>query len=228
MNTVIIVAGGSGTRMAASMKKQYLLLGGMPILQRTLDAFVNNSSIDRICLVVPEEDIAFCNNNIIKKIEAKKKIDVTAGGVERQQSAYNGLIYYNDHCDDDIILIHDGVRPLIDQRDIDACIKGAEKYGSAIIGIPAFDTIKKINSEREIETTLERDTIWLAQTPQAFKYKILTKAYKNAIEKKISGTDDSSLVELVGEKVKIIEGQRSNLKITTKEDLAVAEILVKY
>lgn len=228
MNTVIVVAGGSGTRMAASMKKQYLLLGGMPILQRTLDAFVNNSSIDRICLVVPEEDIAFCNNNIIKKIEAKKKIDVTAGGVERQQSAYNGLIYYNDHCDDDIILIHDGVRPLIDQRDIDACIKGAEKYGSAIIGIPAFDTIKKINSEREIETTLERDTIWLAQTPQAFKYKILTKAYKNAIEKKISGTDDSSLVELVGEKVKIIEGQRSNLKITTKEDLAVAEILVKY
>lgn len=228
MNTVIIVAGGSGTRMAALMKKQYLPLGGVPILQRTLDVFVNSNSIDRICLVVPEEDILFCNNNIIKKIDTKKKIAVTAGGIERQQSAYNGLTYYNDHCDDDIILIHDGVRPLIDQRDIDACVKGAEKYGSAIIGIPAFDTIKKINCEEYIETTLERDTIWLAQTPQAFKYKILTKAYKNAIEKKISGTDDSALVELIGEKIKIIEGRRSNLKITTKEDMAIAETLLKY
>lgn len=228
MNTVIVVAGGSGTRMDAPMKKQYLLLDGVPILRRTIDAFVFNNSIDRVCLVVPEEDILFCNDNILKKYSTKKKITVTAGGVERQQSAYNGLTYYNDHCDDDIILIHDGVRPLIDQRDIDACVKGAEKYGSAIIGIPAFDTIKKINSDANVENTLERETIWMAQTPQAFKYKILIKAYNNALEKKISGTDDSSLVELIGEKVKIIEGRRSNIKITTKEDMAIAETLIKY
>lgn len=228
MNTVIVVAGGSGTRMNSPMKKQYLPLGGVPILQRTLDAFVYNNSIDRICLVVPAEDIPYCNENILKKYKTNKMITVTAGGVERQQSAYNGLRCFDDYCDDDIILVHDGVRPLIDQSDIDACIKGAEKYGSAIIGIPAFDTIKKINREKDIETTLKRETVWLAQTPQAFKYKILIKAYNYALEKKISGTDDSSLVEHIGEKVKMIEGRRSNIKITTKEDMAVAEILIKY
>ncbi len=227
MNTAIIVAGGSGSRMNISVRKQYLDLLGIPVLKRTLDVFIGCERIDRICLVVPKEDIPYCNENILKTFGSVKSITIVAGGIERQQSVYNGIASYNDFMDNDIVLIHDGVRPFIGQHDVEACINGAEQHGAAILAIPAFDTIKKTGCENFIENTLDRKNIWLAQTPQAFKYEIIINAHNYAITNNIAGTDDSSLVELTGEKVKIIEGRRSNIKITTREDMIIAEALIK-
>lgn len=229
MNTAIIVAGGSGTRMNTSVKKQYLPLLGISVLRRTLDTFNSCEDIDRICLVVPEEDIPYCNENVLNKLKSVKDIFLVAGGHERQQSVYKGITFYEDSGENDIIVIHDGVRPLISNNAIKSCINGAKEYGASIIAVPAFDTIKKSGSENYIEKTLNRKHIWLAQTPQAFKYRIIKKAHDYAIKNKIQGTDDASIVELIGVRVKLITGCRTNIKITTNEDLIIAEALInKY
>lgn len=227
MNTAIIVAGGSGTRMNHSVRKQYLSLDGIPVLKRTLDTFACCDVIDRICLVVPEEDIDYCNEKILILSESRKPIRVVAGGVERQQSVYNGITSYDDFKENDILIIHDGVRPFIGLAEIEKCIHAAIEYDASITAIPAVDTIKQTGPDNFIDTTIDRKNIWLAQTPQAFKYKLLITAHNHAIENGITGTDDSSLVEMTGGKVKIIEGQRSNIKITTQEDLIIAEALVR-
>lgn len=227
MNTVIVVAGGSGTRMKMPLKKQYLHLGGAPILQHTLKAFDTAGSVDRICLVVPGEDISYCQKIIFDDVAFSKEIHITAGGRERQESSYNGLRFFNDHNEDDIIIIHDGVRPLVSHDEIESSIAGAEKYGAAIIAVPAYDTIKKVNRDKMIESTPDRETIWHALTPQAFKYRLLNDAYRYARENKITGTDDASLVEMAGRKVRVIEGQRSNIKITTREDIDIAEVFLR-
>ena len=226
MNTAVIVAGGSGTRMKADVRKQYLVLKGLPVLRRTLEVFSACSAIDRICLVVPEDDVLYCREQIVEQPTVLNNIYVTSGGDERQQSVFNGLSFFNDFAGDDIVVIHDGVRPFVSGCEIKASVTAAIKYGAAIIAIPAFDTIKQSGKDDFIEKTLQREKIWLAQTPQTFQYNVIHKAHLDAIETGIQGTDDASLVELTGIKVKLIEGQRNNLKITTSEDLKLADSLI--
>ncbi len=226
MITVVIVAGGSGTRMKADVRKQYLLVNGVPVLRRTLEIFEACSIIDRICLVVPEEDVRYCVEAIVEQPTLLKAVYVTNGGLERQQSVFNGLSFFDDYENDDIVIIHDGVRPFVTESEIIASVKGAEEFGAAIIAVPAFDTIKESTADGFIIKTHQREKIWLAQTPQAFQYKVIHNAHLNATDKCIEGTDDASLVERMGIKVRLIEGNRNNLKITTNEDLKLAEYLL--
>ncbi len=220
----VIVAGGQGLRMNHALKKQYIPLNQRPILFHTLRSFCKYRGIHGICLVVPQEDMDFCRQNIVSSF-ADSHIVITAGGKERQHSVYNGL--YEINADkDDLVLIHDGVRPFVSSELISACIDGALKNGTCIPAIPAFDTLKQTDDSGYIKKTLDRKRIWLAQTPQAFKYGIIKTAHDIAYRDGFIGTDDASLLERLNIPVKIIAGSRLNIKITDPEDLALAEAIL--
>ena len=223
--SAIIVAAGKGIRMDDNVRKQYLLLDDRPLISHTIEVFDECSIIDEIFLVVPEEDFVFCNENILNQQNFQKKVSLVPGGARRQDSVYNGLLAIDNIIDDSIVVIHDGVRPFIRSEQLTECITCATDYDACIFGIPAYDTLKRVNSSGFIENTIERNTIWLAQTPQAFKYNLIRRAHENALRAGIKGTDDAMLVELLETKVKIINGSRCNVKITTKEDLLLARAL---
>jgi len=225
MVSTIIVAAGKGVRMDDKERKQYLSLDGRPLVSHTIKLFDECNIIDEIFLVVPEEDFEFCNENILNQQNFQKKVSLVPGGVERQDSVYNGLLAI-DNIDDSIVVIHDGVRPFIRSEQLSECISCATDYDACIFGIPAYDTLKKVNSSGFIEDTIERKDIWLAQTPQAFKYNLIRRAHENARRAAITGTDDAMLVELLGIKVKVIRGSRCNVKITAKEDLLLAKAIM--
>lgn len=221
----IIVAAGKGVRMNDPVRKQYHSLAGLPIIVHTLRVFDTSKMISQIFLVVPEDDLEFCRAKIIIQANPVKRITLVAGGPVRQASVYNGLQAI--HPDAGIVVIHDGVRPFVSHRQLEACIVGAMKWGACILGIPAYDTLKRVTATGTIIETLERDSIWLAQTPQAFRYDLIQKAHEQARQKGYTGTDDASLVELLGVEVKILNGTRNNIKITNMEDLDRARILLE-
>jgi 2-C-methyl-D-erythritol 4-phosphate cytidylyltransferase len=221
----IIVAAGKGIRMSNTVRKQYIALDGIPMLSRTLSVFDRCDRIDRIIMAVPEDDIDYCRNEIIPAANMKKEAILVIGGARRQDSVYNSLKAIEE--DDGIILIHDGVRPFVNPEHLVVCIDGAKKHGACILGIPAFDTVKHVNAKNEIIETQKRDTLWLAQTPQAFQLKLIKKAHEIAKQEGFSGTDDASLVERLGEVVKIMPGSRNNIKITNQEDLKLARALLQ-
>ena len=221
----IIVAAGKGMRMKKSVRKQYMALDGVPILRHTLTIFDRCRAVNQIILVAPKEDIRFCQNEILMPAKFQKSVKLVAGGPERQDSVYNGLQLVAP--DDGIVVIHDGVRPFVKQEQLVACIKGATEFGACIIGIPAFDTIKQVNVKNEIVQTHQRESLWLAQTPQAFRAKLISRAHQVAKQDRFIGTDDASLVERLGHAVKIIPGSRSNIKITSQEDLELARAILR-
>jgi len=223
--SAIIAAGGRGTRMNLDVNKVYIEVGGSMILARTLLAFENCPSIDEIILVVNSLDIPFCTKNIIEKYKMTKIKSVVAGGNERQQSVWNGLREVSRECD--IVVIHDGARPFISQEHINKSIEYADTYGAACVAVPVKDTIKTVNGEGFIDMTLKRSTLWAVQTPQTFRYSIIAKAHEKAQEEGFTGTDDASLVERLGCRVKIVEGSYENIKITTREDLIIAEAIAR-
>jgi len=225
MADAVIVAAGKGVRMNRPTPKQYIDLGGIPILLRTLLAFEKCVSIDKIILVVPEADIKFCNERIINPSEIRKKIITVAGGPERQASVYNGLLAVDEKKN--IVVIHDGVRPFVSPSIIEECIREAVLNGACILGVPASDTLKLADDSGCIKKTLERDSVWLAQTPQAFEYSLIKRAHEKAGKEGFTGTDDALLVERLGERVRIIKGSINNIKITTPEDLSLARAMLK-
>ena len=224
MVSAIIVAAGKGVRMNDTIRKQYLDLAGLPILAHSVMTFDSCDLIDHIFLAVPKEDIEYCLKNILASLELKNKIDLIPGGPRRQDSVYNGLQALKKETS--IVVIHDGVRPFIQPGNLSSCILGAKDSGACIIGIAAGDTIKRVGKSGLIEKTLARDGIWLAQTPQAFQYELIIKAHEKARKDGYSGTDDALLVERLGINVRIISGSKSNIKITTQEDLAVAKAML--
>ncbi len=225
MNIALIVAGGSGLRMQASVRKQFLELSGKPVIAHTLLAFDRSSHIDRIILVLPQEDMAMVNRDILPQLGLSKPVGLVAGGSQRQASVYNGLKSLD--LNDKIVVIHDGVRPFVSSHQIAACIEGAQKQGACILGIPANDTLKKVTQNQTIETTLDRRQIWMAQTPQAFRVDLIKSAHEQAQKDRIMGTDDASLVERLGIPVKIIPGSWRNIKITTHDDWQFSEALIQ-
>ena len=225
MVTAIIVAAGKGARMGNQQRKQYLPLAELPILAYTLRIFHGCERISQINLVIPQADFDYCRNNILSHINPPRNIKLIAGGDRRQISVYQGLQHLDSNCR--IAVIHDGVRPFVQPDRLNACIDGAMKFGACILGIPAHDTLKKIHPSGRIIGTVPRDTIWLAQTPQAFRCELIKKAHEQASSEGYEGTDDASLVERLGETVMIIHGSRSNLKITDKEDLITARALLE-
>jgi 2-C-methyl-D-erythritol 4-phosphate cytidylyltransferase len=219
--SAVIVAGGNGTRMQADIRKQYLVLGKSPVLCHTLAVFAASPLIAHIYFVVPESDFTLCEEEVIAATPGHlPPVHLVAGGGTRQESVYHGLCAVSDV--DGIVVIHDGVRPFVTPMEINACVKWAENEGACILGVPAVDTLKKVDEDGHIIHTVARQHIWRAQTPQAFQYHLIKKAHDLAISKGITGTDDASLVERMGFRVRMIPGSPCNIKITTPEDMMMA------
>jgi 2-C-methyl-D-erythritol 4-phosphate cytidylyltransferase / 2-C-methyl-D-erythritol 2,4-cyclodiphosphate synthase len=226
MRTVAIIpAGGVGKRLRTQKAKQYLLLNHVPVLVHTLKVFQQAKIIDEIILVLPPDDVASAQKQLINKYGLTKVTAVVAGGKERQDSVKNGLSAISGKCD--IVIIHDAVRPFVTQELIKQVVAAAKTTGAAAVGVKAKDTIKETKKDNLVAATIPRQNLWLTQTPQAFKFELLKKAYTAAYRGKYYGTDDASLAEKIGAKVKMIDGSYENIKITTPEDLIMAEALMK-
>ncbi len=226
MKTVAIIpAAGLSKRMQNDTSKQYLLLDGIPVLAHTLRIFQRSPEIHEIFLIVPKSDVEFARNGIVERYDISKVSKILAGGKERQDSVLRGIdALGNDH---DIIVIHDGVRPFITGELVRSAILEASRVQAVTVGIPVTDTVKIIDRHGIVAETLNRDHLWLTQTPQAFHRDIIRKAYEAAYRDDYYGTDDASLVERIGVKVTMIRGSYNNIKITTKDDLILAEILTR-
>jgi 2-C-methyl-D-erythritol 4-phosphate cytidylyltransferase len=225
MVSAVIVAAGRGVRMQSDTRKQYLQVAGRPVLVHTLLKFDVCPLIDHICLVVPDDDLDFCRHRLLADEPIKKTVQFVAGGRHRQQSVYNGLKSLGRK--EGLVAIHDGVRPLVDPLLITACIRAAETSGACAPGIPAYDTIKRVSGEGTIAGTVERKGLWLIQTPQVFRYAVITEAHDRALRDGYVGTDDASLIERLGFPVTLISGSKSNIKVTTAEDLTMAAALLR-
>lgn len=223
MVSAIVLAGGRGKRMGTIQSKQYIDLNGKPILYYTLKQFINNSLIDNIILVVPEDEKEYCKNEILDKYNLVVN-EIVVGGKERQDSVYNGLSKVEEA---DIVLIHDGARPFVTERIINDAIKYAKIHKAAAPGVVPKDTIKVKNTENFSIDTPRRCDLVAVQTPQAFDFKMIYDCHKKVKEKGIVVTDDTMVAELFGNAVYLYEGEYTNIKITTPEDLILAEYLVK-
>jgi len=219
----LIPAAGMGKRMGAAINKQYLQLGGLPILAHTLSVFENSPEITGVCLVSPADEISFCREQVVEACGFKKVIEIVPGGRERQHSVMNGLRALKRHVSDvDVVVIHDGVRPFISPELLQESIAVARCNDGALVAVPAKDTIKTVRNGFVIDTP-ERETLWQAQTPQSFRFGVICEAHQNAEETGFTGTDDASLVERRKGQVRIVRGDYCNIKITTPEDLILAE-----
>ena len=218
---LIVVAAGRGSRMGAEIKKQYLPLGGAPILVRTLQTLTASPVVDRVVLVVSPDDIESVRD-LVREHAIGKIGDVVAGGAERQDSVLEGLRAVSPEAE--IVAVHDAARPLVSQEEILAVIEAAKEGGAATLGVPVKDTIKRVTGGL-VRETLERAQLWAVHTPQAFRRDWLEEAHRRSVQLGGHGTDDASLVEWAGYPVQMVEGRYENLKITTPEDLLVAETL---
>ncbi|MGC8658830.1 MAG: 2-C-methyl-D-erythritol 4-phosphate cytidylyltransferase [Desulfomonilaceae bacterium] len=216
----IVTAGGIGSRMGKNIPKQFLKLGGIPILALTLKVFENHPEIDFIVLTTPERYIDYCKSQIIQRYGFQKVRHVIQGSVTRQGSVLNGLKMAEDS---DFVLIHDGVRPLIEASVISMCIEAVKVHGAAISASPINDTVKR--GAKFIAETISRENLWLAHTPQAFRRSLILHAHEKALADNFVGTDDASLVERLGVSVAIVQDSNYNIKITSPEDLLIAEQL---
>jgi len=217
---VLIPAAGMGRRMGAAVNKQYLSLAGRPILAHTLALFESHPLIDHIFVISPPAEIAYCRTEVVERFGFTKVRQVVGGGAERQDSVSRGLDAAAP-ADDDLILVHDGVRPCFAPELIPQLLETTRQTGGCVVGIPVKDTVKSVLDGR-ITGTLDRRRLWLAQTPQAFSAGILREAYARAAAEGFAGTDDASLVERLGRPVTMLPGSERNIKITTPGDLALA------
>jgi len=224
----IIPAAGVGRRMQQNTPKQYLTLGGRPILATTLAIFEQMPEITEITVVAQPAALDFCQKLVIAPFGFKKVLRLVPGGKERQDSVYNALKVLHRQNDWDLILVHDGVRPFVTQDEVRRVIRAAGKHGAAILALPAQDTVKKVNQEGRIQKTLKRQDIWLAQTPQAFQAAIIWRAFVEAYSREFYGTDEASLVEALGVPVVVEPGSPLNIKVTTPEDLVMAEAIHEF
>jgi 2-C-methyl-D-erythritol 4-phosphate cytidylyltransferase len=222
MRTVaVILAGGTGKRMGSPTNKQLLHLENKPIIVHTLQVFQECHPIDGIYLVVNQKDLPIIQEEILEAYRFSKLVKLVIGGRLRQDSVRNGLEAIDNSCN--IVVIHDGVRPFMTPSFVEKSISLMEMYDAVIPAIPVKDTIKVVSKEGYVMKTLERDALWHVQTPQTFKYELILKAYRNGMSKKFYGHDDASFLESLGIKVKVIEGSPYNIKITTPEDLVMAQ-----
>jgi len=219
--TAIVLAAGSGKRMNSKVHKQYLLLKGKPVLYYSLKAF-EDSQVDEIILVVGTGEIAFCREEIVDRYGFKKVRAVVEGGRERYHSVYEGLKAAGEA---DYVLIHDGARPFVSQSIIERTIETVCEYKACVVGMPVKDTIKIVDEDTFAKETPNRSYVWMVQTPQAFAFPLIYDAYTRILAEEDSAiTDDAMVVERMTDyKVKLIEGSYQNIKITTPEDLDVAE-----
>ncbi len=208
--------------MGTELQKQFLDLRGRPILAVTLGVFQRCDQIEGVVLVVPEDRIGFCRREIVERYGFSKVASVVAGGPERQDSVYNGLMMVPESVE--LVAIHDGVRPLVSPEIIRRTVEAATVSGAALPVLPVHETVKMTEDGVTVSRTLDRRRVFLAQTPQTFRRELIIQAHEWARKKGILGTDDAMLVEQTGKKVHMVPGSGENIKITTPADLAVAQL----
>ncbi|MBS5275971.1 2-C-methyl-D-erythritol 4-phosphate cytidylyltransferase [Eubacterium sp.] len=218
-NTAVILAAGNGTRMKTKDSKLLLKINGKTVLDRSVNAFLNISDVDEVIVVAREKDIPAFSD-----ILTDERVSFVVGGDTRQQSVMNALDVIDD-CE--LIIIHDGARPLIKSVDIENTIRAAKENKAAAVGVFVKDTVKVVDKNGFVVSTPDRSTLFAVQTPQIFDFELYRKAAQNAREKGLDFTDDCQLVESFNQKVKTVVGSYSNIKITTPDDIVLAENLLK-
>jgi 2-C-methyl-D-erythritol 4-phosphate cytidylyltransferase len=224
--SVIIPSAGIGKRMGTlpgGVGKQFIELKGRPLLSHTVSKFENSKYVDEIILVCSADIVSYVKREIVEANGFGKVRSVVPGGKERQDSVYAGFRVLTRT---DMVLVHDGVRPFIRTEKIDELIEVCVTTGAALLAVRSKDTIKMQDSEQYVKATLDRTVLWNAQTPQAFEYHLLKQAFEKANNESYYGTDESMLVERLGTKIKIVESDYDNIKITTPEDLILAECIL--
>jgi 2-C-methyl-D-erythritol 4-phosphate cytidylyltransferase len=224
--TAIIVAAGEGKRMGGAISKTFLPVAGRPLVLRTLDRFFSTNSIEQVVLVVAEKDIRYSQ----ELLQGDSNLShrpwlLQAGGESRQASVRHGLERLGSDCE--IVAIHDGARPFVSAELIDRCVDEARRSGAAVIGLPVRDTIKVVSEDHWVKTTPPRNSLWEIQTPQVFRKEIIVEAHRWGRGQAIEATDDAMLVEQMGQPVFLLEGERTNIKITVPEDFLLAEALLR-
>jgi 2-C-methyl-D-erythritol 4-phosphate cytidylyltransferase len=226
----IVLSAGTGSRMKNSIPKQYLPINGKPVIYYSLKVF-EESEVDEIVLVTGAEDIEFCRTEIVEKYGFQKIKQIVPGGKERYDSVYQGIQALHNA---DYVLIHDGARPMLTNEIITRSIACVKKENACVVGMPVKDTIKIIGDHAYAAATPDRSSLWLVQTPQSFSLELIRNAYAILHRRQTAGeavpaiTDDAMLVEqMTGARVKLIEGSYQNIKITTPEDLDVAELFLR-
>lgn len=222
--TAIIPAAGEGSRFGGSVRKQFIALNGLPILSHTVRALAASNALAAMIVVVPpgEESIG---RDAVHLAGVDIETEVVSGGQERQDSVYNGL--QRAKPETDLVLVHDGVRPFVSSELILATIAAAKEWGAAVTAVPVTDTIKRVDADGLVVETPAREHLWAIQTPQVFRYALLVRAHQAVREQRIVATDDAALVERIGVRVKIVRGSHENLKITSEEDLPLADLILR-
>ena len=224
--TAIVLAAGSGKRMNSKVHKQYLIIQDRPVLYYSLKAF-EDSAVDEIVLVVGKGEEKFCRKEIVDKYGISKVKAIVEGGKERYHSVFEGL---KQTSDADYVLIHDGARPFVNQDIIRRCMQEVQKYQACVVGMPVKDTIKIADEEGYAKQTPDRKNVWMIQTPQTFSYALIYEAYEEMLKTEDTAiTDDAMVLERIkGKKSKLIEGSYRNIKITTPEDLLIANVYLHH
>ena len=224
--TAIVLAAGSGKRMNSKVHKQYLIIQDRPVLYYSLKAF-EDSAVDEIVLVVGKGEEKFCRKEIVDKYGISKVKAIVEGGKERYHSVFEGL---KQTSDADYVLIHDGARPFVNQDIIRRCMQEVQKYQACVVGMPVKDTIKIADEEGYAKQTPDRKNVWMIQTPQTFSYALIYEACEEILKTEDTAiTDDAMVLERIkGKKSKLIEGSYRNIKITTPEDLLIANVYLQH
>ena len=225
-NTAIVLAAGSGKRMNSKVHKQYLIIQDRPVLYYSLKAF-EDSAVDEIVLVVGKGEEKFCRKEIVDKYGISKVKAIVEGGKERYHSVFEGL---KQTSDADYVLIHDGARPFVNQEIIRRCMQEVPEYQACVVGMPVKDTIKIADEGGYAKQTPDRKNVWMIQTPQTFSYALIYEAYEEMLKTEDTAiTDDAMVLERIkGKKSKLIEGSYRNIKITTPEDLLIANVYLQH
>ena len=222
---VIVVAAGKGERLGAKLEKPYVRLGDRPLLCHCLGVFQPSRVVGEIVLVVHPKRVEDCREGLLRKFSFPKVRIVVAGGQSRQESVARGLAALAPQTR--IVVVHDAARPFVSHAMLVRVVRWAKRGFGATVGIPVAQTIKKISADRLVLETPPRELLWEIQTPQAFPRPLIERAHKVARRTKAHATDDAGLVERVGGKVKVILGSPRNLKITNREDLLLAQLLLR-
>jgi len=210
--------------MGSDVPKQHLSLAGRPVLAHTVSVFARCPEIDRIVVVVANEDVSFCRDSVLPGAGGSKPLFLAEGGVHRADSVFSGIEAAG--AGTGIVVIHDGVRPLVHRDQIGMVIAGARENGACILACPVFDTLKRVSGDGQVTQTVDRTGLWTAQTPQAFRYELIRKAHLSAQKSGTAVTDDAQLLERLDLPVQVVRGDGFNLKITTPQDLKMAEALL--
>ena len=221
----VIVAAGKGCRMRHDRPKQFLPLAGRPLLLRTLDRFARVDVIRRVVVITSAADRAECRALLDADGPRTTPAVVVEGGARRQDSVRCGLAALDAACD--IVVIHDAARPFVNVETIAHSIRAAAETGAALVATPARDTLKRVGLDATVSATLSRQDVWLAQTPQTFQVDLIREAHRRAQEQGVTATDDAGLVERLGRPVRVVPGDALNFKITTRDDLILAEALLR-